>query len=107
MLSASRIAPSAARAISESASSVAVRPMPPNTTIILSTIVSAGRRLKSNRWQRERIVAGNFCGSVVARMNTAWRGGSSSVLSSALNAPVESMCTSSMMYTRYFATAGG
>ena len=45
------------------------------------------------------MVAGSFCGSVVARMNTTCAGGSSSVLSNALNAAVESMCTSSMMYT--------
>ena len=80
--------------------------MPPSTTIMRSTIVSTLRRLKSNLWQRESMVAGNLCGSVVASMNTAWAGGSSSVLSSALKAPVESMCTSSMMYTLYFATAG-
>ena len=81
--------------------------MPPSTTIMRSTIVSTLRRLKSKRWQRESMVAGSRCGSVVASMNTAWAGGSSSVLSRALNAPVESMCTSSMMYTLYFATAGG
>ena len=38
-----------------------------------------------------------FSGSVVANMNFTWAGGSSSVFSSALNAAVESMCTSSMM----------
>ena len=71
--------------------------MPPSTTIMRSTMVSTLKRRKSKRWQRERMVAGNLCGSVVARMNTAWAGGSSSVFKSALNAPVESMCTSSMM----------
>ena len=60
-------------------------------------MASTRMRWKSKRWQRERIVAGSFWGSVVARMNTACFGGSSRVLSSALNAPVESMCTSSMM----------
>ena len=44
------------------------------------------------------MVSGTFCGSVVARMNTTWLGGSSSVFSSALNAAVDSMWTSSMMY---------
>ena len=38
--------------------------------------------------------------SVVARMKTAYDGGSSKVLRKALKAPVESMCTSSMMNTR-------
>jgi hypothetical protein len=54
---------------------------------------------KSYRWQRLRIVGSTFSGSVVARMNFTCGGGSSSVLSSALNALFESMCTSSMMYT--------
>ena len=101
------MAPSAARAISISASSEAVRPMPPSTTISRSTITSMEMRWKSNRWQRERIVAGSRWGSVVARMNTAWAGGSSRVFRRALNAPVDSMCTSSMMYTLYRVTAGG
>ena len=52
---------------------------------------------KSNRWQRDWIVAGTLCGSVVQRMNFTCSGGSSMVLSSALNAAVESMWTSSMM----------
>ncbi len=45
------------------------------------------------------MVSGTFWGSVVARMNTTWLGGSSSVFNNALKAAVESMCTSSMMYT--------
>ena len=96
-LSASRMPPSAERAISDTASSCASRPMSESTWRRRLTIRLTGMRRKSNRWQRDRMVAGSFCGSVVARMNTAWAGGSSSVLSSALNAPVESMCTSSMM----------
>ena len=36
--------------------------------------------------QRERMVGRTFSGSVVANMNFTWAGGSSSVLSSALNA---------------------
>ena len=52
---------------------------------------------KSNRWQRERIVIGIFCGSVVAKMNFTCSGGSSSVFSRALNASFVSMWTSSMM----------
>ena len=62
--------------------------------------VAASTRRKSKRWHRDRIVAGTFCGSVVARMNRTWAGGSSRVLSSALNAGSVSMCTSSMMTMR-------
>ena len=54
-------------------------------------------RCRSKRWQRERIVVGTFCTSVVAKTNFTCAGGSSSVLSSALNDDVESMCTSSTM----------
>src|SRR5215467_5650009 len=61
---------------------------------------------KSYRWQRDRIVGSTFSGSVVAKMNFTCSGGSSSVLSSALNAALESMCTSSMMYTLNRARAG-
>ena len=57
----------------------------------------AGMRRRSNRWQRLRIVGSTFCGSVVAKMNLTCSGGSSSVLSSALNAAEVSMWTSSMM----------
>lgn len=44
-------------------------------------------RRKSNRWQRDRMVAGTLWISVVARMKSTWDGGSSSVFSRALNAP--------------------
>ena len=54
---------------------------------------------KLNCKQRDSTVTGTFCGSVVARINFTWAGGSSSVLSMALNALFESMCTSSMIYT--------
>ena len=54
-------------------------------------------RVKSYRWQRLKIVTGTFCTSVVAKIKMTCSGGSSIVLSSALNAAVESMCTSSMM----------
>ena len=53
--------------------------------------------VKSNRWQRERIVIGSFSGSVVQSTNFTWAGGSSSVFSSALKASRVSMWTSSMM----------
>jgi FPC/CPF motif-containing protein YcgG len=52
---------------------------------------AVGMRRRSKRWQRERIVGSTFSGSVVANMNFTCAGGSSSVLSSALNAAVESM----------------
>ncbi len=45
------------------------------------------------------MVGGTFWGSVVARTNTTWLGGSSNVFNNALAAAVESMWTSSTMYT--------
>ena len=69
-------------------------------------ISSGRRRLNANRWQRDKIVAGTFCSSVVARMNIRCSGGSSRIFSRALKAGVESICTSSMIYTRFFSTAG-
>ena len=48
---------------------------------------------------RLRIVSLTFCGSVVASTNTTCGGGSSSVFSSAASAALESMWTSSRMYT--------
>jgi formiminotetrahydrofolate cyclodeaminase len=45
------------------------------------------------------MVAGSFCGSVVASRNFTCGGGSSSVFSSALKLLLENMCTSSMRYT--------
>ena len=47
-------------------------------------------------------MAGTFWISVVARMKMTCAGGSSSVFSSALKAAVDSMCTSSMIYTLYW-----
>src|SRR5512140_1762999 len=47
------------------------------------------------------MVIGTLWGSVVAKMNFTWGGGSSNVLRSALKALVESMCTSSMMNILY------
>ena len=61
-------------------------------------------RLKSKVWQRDRMVGRILCFSVVARMNIACAGGSSSVLRKALKAAVESIWTSSMIYTLYFPT---
>ena len=62
--------------------------------------------LKLYCWQRERMVAGILWYSVVARMNTTWGGGSSSVFSSALKASGVSMWTSSMMKILYRSRAG-
>ena len=58
----------------------------------------AGVMLRSvNCKQRDSTVTGTFCGSVVARMNFTYSGGSSRVFSMALKAVLESMCTSSIM----------
>ena len=51
----------------------------------------------SNSCERERMVSGILCSSVVAIMNTMCGGGSSIDLSSALKECPESWCTSSMM----------
>ena len=53
------------------------------------------------------MVIGILCTSVVASIKMTYSGGSSSVLRSALNAPVESICTSSIIYTLYFPSVGG
>ena len=45
----------------------------------------------------------DLCSLVVAKMKITWAGGSSSVLGRALNAPLESMWTSSMTNTLYLA----
>ena len=69
-------------------------------------MASGSMRLKSNRWHRERMVGSSLWTSVVARMKITWGGGSSRVFRRALKAATESMCTSSMMYTRYLAEVG-
>ena len=66
-----------------------------------------GISLKSNRMQRDKMVDGSLWTSVVARMNTACFGGSSSVFKSALKASVVSIWTSSIIYTLYFPLTGG
>ena len=90
-VSALRMPPSARWAIRSSAS-------PSNSTSSETqmapkrdTMASGEIGRKSKRWQRERMVSGTFCGSVVHRTKTTWLGGSSSVFSSALNAGVDSM----------------
>ena len=59
--------------------------------------VSGPSSRNSKCWVRLRMVGRTFCGSVVASTKTTWAGGSSSVFSSALDAAVESMWTSSTM----------
>ena len=59
----------------------------------------APMRLNWYRSQRDNIVAGNLCSSVVARIKTTCAGGSSSVFNKALNDAAESMCTSSIIKT--------
>ncbi|SRR6056297_2408093 len=62
--------------------------------------------LKSNLWQREIMVSGILCTSVVHRIKTTLAGGSSRVFKSALKAETESMCTSSIIKTLYFLREG-
>ncbi len=97
--------PSADWAINEKASSVTLRS--PAASFIRPTSSSSVKRPKSKRWQRDRIVAGTFCGSVVARIKIIYSGGSSSVFKRALKALVDSMWTSSMMYTFLLPNCGG
>ncbi len=64
-------------------------------------IVSRLINWKWNCWHLLLIVAGTFCVSVVAKINITYAGGSSIVLSNALKALVESICTSSIIYILY------
>ena len=52
------------------------------------------------------MVIGILCTSVVAKIKITYEGGSSSVFKSALKAPIESICTSSMIYTLNFPSTG-
>ena len=87
-------------------SSPTARPSRRATSASRSATSVSVRRRKSKRWQRERIVAGILWRSVVARMKTAWDGGSSSVLRSAWKAAEEIAWTSSMMKTFRRSRAG-
>ena len=107
MESISRSLPAPARAMAETASSSYSFPMPSRMRFKCVSRSSSGMSLKSSRIQRERMVAGILCGSVVARMKMAWAGGSSSVFNSALKALSVSICTSSTIYTLYFPETGG
>ncbi len=97
--SVSRAEPAPSRSTCWRASSVTSRPASPTTQVRCSASSSASSRPKGRCWVRLLMVGSTFCGSVVARMNTTWPGGSSRVFNNALDAAVESMCTSSRMYT--------
>ena len=101
------MAPSAFWAMICRASSSALRPCSPAIYLRYSRASLMVMRLKSKIWQRERMVGITLCFSVVAKIKMAWAGGSSSVLRKALKAALESMCTSSMIYTLYLPTWGG
>ena len=64
------------------------------------------RSRNSSQYSFDKIVGNSLWTSVVAKMKTTCAGGSSSVFKRALNAETESLCTSSMIYTRYFAVVG-
>ena len=95
--SASRYAPRAPRAISESAASGTSIPSP--SAIRRSILTSSGSRGrgKTNVWQRERTVGSTFARSVVQKTKTRWGGGSSISFSSAFQAASVSWCASSRM----------
>ena len=98
--------PSARRAISSAASWLSLNCSCFAIYSRYSAISGVSMRRKLWRWQRDRMVAGTFCSSVVARMNMRCSGGSSSIFSRALKAEVDSMCTSSTIYTRFFTVVG-
>ena len=104
--SVSRALPCPASAIAVNASYSYFLPTPSKAFISSLTSSSKVKSLKSKRMQRERMVAGIFCTSVVAKIKMTCAGGSSSVLSKALNAAGDNICTSSMIYTLYLAMAG-
>ncbi|AKF85418.1 hypothetical protein MFUL124B02_11995 [Myxococcus fulvus 124B02] len=96
-LSASRMPPSDWRTTSDNERSEMPAPSALQISCSRWSIRAAEMRRKLWRWQRDRMVSGSLCASVVAKMNFTCPGGSSSVLSSALNAAPDSMWTSSMM----------
>ena len=96
-MNASRSDPADWRAIQCRASSSIDAPSSAAASRRQAAIRSWPIRLNAKCWQRERTVAGTLCGSVVANTKVTYGGGSSIVFSSALNADVDSMCTSSMM----------
>ena len=99
MVRASRIDPSALRAITCRDSSSMPTPSLSAITLRLRTMSIMLIRLKSYIWQRDRMVGITLCFSVVARMKIAYAGGSSRVFRKALKAWLLSIWTSSIMYT--------
>ena len=93
----SRTEPSAARAIRPSASGLTCTPSVVQIPARCLASVSLSTRRSSNRWQRDSTVIGTLRISVVAKMNLACGGGSSTVFSKAFHALAESMWTSSRM----------
>ncbi len=86
----------------------AMRAIPASSILIFSSsaifrscsaIVCVPMVRSSNTCDRDRMVSGIFCSSVVAIMKTTWAGGSSIDLSKALNEWLESWWNSSMMKT--------
>src|SRR5690606_33181713 len=97
--SASRMLPPAARPIRSRAPRSCSTPSAASTVARCVATAAGGMFFRLNCRQRESTVTGTRCGSVVASTNTTCGGGSSSVLSIALNACVDSMWTSSITYT--------
>ena len=64
---------------------------------ICSAKFSDSTLLRSKRWHLDKIVTGIFLTSVVAKINFTCSGGSSNVFNKALNALLESICTSSII----------
>ncbi len=95
----SRAEPPPWRTMASMASGSTSSPASPISQRTCSSSTSLGNRWNSRCWVRERIVSLTFCGSVVASTNTTCGGGSSSVFSKAASAALESMWTSSRMYT--------
>ena len=95
----SRTLPSPACASTESASASAWMPSCSQIHAMRATSASNSTERKLKCWQRDAMVAGILCASVVHSMNTAQAGGSSIVFSSALKASLVIWCASSMMKT--------
>ncbi len=98
--------PPASRAISDRLSRAILMLSLAQIISICFEIDSISMRLKSWRRHRERIVIGILWGSVVAKINMTWAGGSSRVFKRALKAAVLSIWTSSMIYILYKLCAG-
>ncbi len=95
----SRTEPSAARATASSASGATATPSAFAMRAKCAASSATPTRRRSKRWQRLSTVTGTLRNSVVAKTKVTCGGGSSSVLSSALNALRDSMWTSSTMNT--------